>query len=162
MPKLGSLKTNKKWSESLAELQDELTRWGIRDYVLPKWETSRKSGVVSLKVSVLDQWMPIECARFPTPEQNIRAVLQVVEAVRKASQRGISLTLLQATKAWMAMLPSGEKDPCEVLGVPKGTTDKEILTAAYHRRVKETHPDLGGTASEFMAVEAAGRATGVK
>lgn len=44
----------------------------------------------------------------------------------------------------------------ETLGVSPSASQAEI-TAAYRRRAKETHPDNGGDAEDFKAVEIAGR-----
>jgi ferredoxin len=44
--------------------------------------------------------------------------------------------------------------PFEVLGVDPDADDAAVVDA-YRRRVKETHPDQGGSASEFQAVKAA-------
>ncbi|NUE03522.1 2Fe-2S iron-sulfur cluster binding domain-containing protein [Halorubraceae archaeon YAN] len=44
--------------------------------------------------------------------------------------------------------------PYDVLGVAADATDGEIK-AAYKRRVKEAHPDHGGTMEEFQLVKAA-------
>lgn len=159
MPTLGELHTNVKWAESLKEVRNELERWGIKDFVLPTWDVAHKQHKVSLQIAVNGVWMPIECGRFPSPEQNIRAILQVVEATRKAYQRGIVLTLLQAVK--ILALPSGERDPCEILGVPLGTTDRGELLRAYRQKVLVTHPDAGGDPKEFMAVHAAGEKLGL-
>lgn len=161
MAKLAGLHTNIKWSDSLMALKDELAKWGVKDYLLPTWDKSYKAHSVSLDIAVNGQWMPISCGRFPTPEQNIRAILQIIESTRKASQRGIGLTLFQAAAITQKMLPSGEKDPCEVLGVPLGTTDRQTLRSAYTTRVKETHPDLGGDPQAFIAVQAAGEKLGI-
>lgn len=44
--------------------------------------------------------------------------------------------------------------PYDILRLDPGA-DEEEIDRAYRRRVKETHPDLGGTAEEFRAVRAA-------
>jgi curved DNA-binding protein CbpA len=44
--------------------------------------------------------------------------------------------------------------PFKVLGLEPGADEDEIVRA-YRRRVKETHPDHGGSAAEFQAVLAA-------
>lgn len=44
--------------------------------------------------------------------------------------------------------------PFDVLGIEPGATEEE-LERAYRRRVKEAHPDQGGSASEFLLVRAA-------
>jgi len=45
-------------------------------------------------------------------------------------------------------------DHYAVLGVDRNSTEAEIK-AAHRRRVKETHPDIGGDAEEFKLVQAA-------
>ena len=46
------------------------------------------------------------------------------------------------------------ESPFEILGIDSDASDAEI-TRAYRRRVKEVHPDHGGSASEFQAVQTA-------
>ncbi len=47
-----------------------------------------------------------------------------------------------------------EIDLYKVLGIDRGATEAEIRDA-YRRRARETHPDVGGDAAEFQAVQAA-------
>ncbi|WP_303657567.1 ferredoxin Fer [Haladaptatus caseinilyticus] len=44
--------------------------------------------------------------------------------------------------------------PFDVLGIDADADDEEIV-AAYRQRVKEAHPDVGGSAREFQRVKAA-------
>jgi len=52
------------------------------------------------------------------------------------------------------LLPPGVASPFEILGV-EPDADEETVESAYRRRVKESHPDHGGSAEEFQAVRAA-------
>jgi curved DNA-binding protein CbpA len=49
---------------------------------------------------------------------------------------------------------SGARDPYAVLGVARGASDAEIH-AAYRAAVRRAHPDAGGSAGEFEAVQRA-------
>jgi curved DNA-binding protein CbpA len=46
------------------------------------------------------------------------------------------------------------ESPFDVLGIPPDADDGEIVDA-YRERVKEAHPDQGGSAAEFQAVKTA-------
>lgn len=46
------------------------------------------------------------------------------------------------------------ESPCDVLGIDPDAEEAEIVRA-YRRRVKEVHPDQGGSAREFKAVRTA-------
>jgi curved DNA-binding protein CbpA len=48
----------------------------------------------------------------------------------------------------------GAGDPFAVLGVARGATEEQIH-AAYRAAVRRTHPDAGGSAAEFEAVQQA-------
>src|ERR1700748_516098 len=51
--------------------------------------------------------------------------------------------------------------PYEVLGVSVSATEDE-LRRAYRRRLRETHPDTGGVAAEFTAVQLAWEKIGTR
>src|ERR1700678_1037715 len=45
-------------------------------------------------------------------------------------------------------------DPYDILGVPRDATPQDVK-AAYRKRVKKTHPDVGGDKQEFERVSMA-------
>lgn len=156
---LGHLNTNKTWTKSLRDLQVELSRWGIEDYVLPTFRECRASGEVSLQMARHGVWIYPRCRRFPTPEQNLRAIVLAVEGVRKAEQRGIGELFAEVAK--LLALPSGESDPYTVLGVSKGESDQSKLRTAYNARLFKVHPDHGGSSEAFHELQEAAKALGI-
>jgi DnaJ-class molecular chaperone len=52
------------------------------------------------------------------------------------------------------ILKKPKESPFTVLGLKQDCTEEEFK-AAYKKRAKETHPDMGGTAEEFRKVQAA-------
>ena len=100
------------------------------------------------------------CDRYTTKTANLREVYLWVNETRMREQRPVE-TADDAFAA--ARLPSGDEedaivvsnfDPYDVLGVDPSATEAEVK-AAYNERVKEAHPDSGGSDEEFKRVQAA-------
>ena len=161
MPKYADLRTTVTWERTLEALRKELVKWGVQTWLKPTKESSMKNREVVVHFTKNNVQSSPRCSRFPTPEQNLRAIFGAVQAVRLADQRGIGGLLAEVSKPLAALPGRVEPDPCEVLGVPKGTTDKAVLLAAYHQKAKVTHPDLAGSDEEFKAVQRAAEALGV-
>ena len=164
MPSYGTLHTEKTWAECLHILKHEMEMWGKPDYLLPTFRESKDTGRVRFSFATNGQWIePIECQIGPTrwapfdAVTSLRAITLAIEAARKADQRGIGALLAAATRH--LALPSDS--PYRTLGVPEGTTDKDVLRKAYTSRVKEVHPDMGGDAKEFARVQKAAEHLGV-
>ena len=47
---------------------------------------------------------------------------------------------------------SGIADACALLGLPEGGFTPDDLKRAYHRAIKQAHPDQGGSAADTMAI----------
>ena len=158
----GHLNTNKKWTDSLYELKEEFRKWGVQDYIMPKYSESRRAAKVVVPFVINGRWSSPECSRwgleFDGPERNLRAIVMAIRSARLADQRGIGALLAEVTKH--LMLPSGKMDPYAVLGVRPGVTE-EILKSALRRREMETHPDRGGTSEAFREVMEAGKVLGL-
>jgi hypothetical protein len=90
--------------------------------------------------------------------RNLIAVVQALDAVRKAEQRGLVGLLAEVVK-YHALPPAGW-DPRRELGVSAAATTAE-LRAAYLNRAKLTHPDSGGTDESFRRVQKAAQELGI-
>lgn len=156
----GHLATRKSWSETRDDILEALRKWGIprEDVEFPLYRDAQQK--VVLRFTLNRKWVVVECNRFPTPEQNLRALYAAIDDTRLAYQRGIGPIV--ATIATAFALPSGQRTPEEVLGVPAGTKDQAALREAYRKRAKETHPDVvGGNAEEFKRLQRAAEALGL-
>jgi len=159
---LGGLNTNKSWDVLLKELQDELRKWGVTDYLLPYKGDSQRLGKVNLTLKVGEREKTVSCAKFTgqvhAMERNLSAIVQTVRATRLADQRGIGSLLADVAELLLA-LP--EYDPYRVLGVPKGSSPEEIRKA-YHRQMNLYHPDkMQGSRLMYDVIKRAAEDLGV-
>ena len=161
---LGSLRTNKGWGELKEEVQAEFDRWGFHEVVFPTKKDALNSGAVTVLVKTKSgDWTDLKCAAFKGsdgPERNLCAVREAVRGFRLADQRGIAALFADMTKLLALPSPEDDGDPYSALGV-SGSAGKDQLRRAYRERVKQSHPDHGGSQDEFIRVQEAGKALGV-
>jgi hypothetical protein len=94
--------------------------------------------------------------RYLTVEANLQAIHHIIEARRVELRHG-TLALVRATFTGFLALPAPEgSEWWKVLRVSQRASDEEI-EAAYRKRRSATHPDKGGDAAAFDAVERAYR-----
>jgi len=102
----------------------------------------------------------VACDASPRLRDNVRTVLLWVRETRKRGDRPVETG---AANFAAAQLPSGDGGgdvvaaaaaDHEVLGVSRDASDDEIR-AAFRDRVKEAHPDHGGTTEEYGRVKKA-------
>ena len=116
MPAFGSLNTNQSWDALLQELKDEFRKWRKEDYHLPYKGESKSAGEVKLTLLINGAEKTMRCGIFPTPEQNLCAIKEVVRSTRLAEQRGIGGLLAEVSN--MVALP--DFDAYRILGVHPG------------------------------------------
>lgn len=139
----GQLYTNRTWGEVAAQLKAECDKWSerIESFYHTSYRDAQKEGKVIVHLLVNGEWRPIECDRFRDevngPQRNLLALVQVVQARRKESQRGIEDTGVQAQKAFALADP---QDPYSILRIRKDAP-LEVIKAAWRARALETHPD---------------------
>lgn len=103
------------------------------------------------------------CKQYPTALENLRAAQLTISYLFRAleeygvqqSQRTIDelfprffLGFTPAPDDRVLMLPSGQREWWEVLGVPRDAS-REAITNAYRALAKTHHPDHGGDAEAF-------------
>ena len=156
----GNLNTTKTWEQITREVQQELHKWGITDYILPFQGDSIRLRSVTLTVRVHQDEKTITCDRFQDsnwPERNYAAIALALRSARLADQRGIASVFAQAVQ--LTALPD-PNDPRYILGVHPNASHDDIVHA-YRRKLIQTHPDQGGSRETLDRVMEAGRALGV-
>lgn len=160
MPSYGHLSTKKSWTRLLQDLQATMRKWGIKDWLPPTFQDSLDKRRVQVRYAVQGKWVELNSHRFRTPEQNLAAICEALDSVRKAQQRGLGELLAVAAQVYA--LPAG--DPAAlltVIGATPAMTSEERLTA-FREAQKRTHPDHGGDSLQFRKVMAAGEALGLR
>ena len=158
---LGHLNTSRSWRDILADLDDELRKWGLDDYLLPTLQRSNQEGSVTLRIAKHGQWFPVTCGRFTAQprgmQRNLLAIKVAVEGVRKADQRGIGSVFAEVSK--VLELPDPD-DPYSILGIPHGASTDEARFA-WRKAARDHHPDRGGNRVLFERAHRAAEALGV-
>lgn len=88
------------------------------------------------------------------PVDNARKAYLILEDLRMIERRGFAE---QMASAWLQIEgPAGARarDPYEVLGV-RADSPPEVIEGAYRALAKRHHPDAGGDADTFKAIQGA-------
>lgn len=146
------------WSASLEKLEEEIERVGGKDVLIGVVATGdqfRLDGQIKAGARVLHPGAEVSFTdeagrrltfhtdRYPDLHSNLHAITAGLEALRAVERHGITTTGQQY--AGFAMLGSGDIDRGRALVEHHGG-----VTAA----LKATHPDRGGDARDFAAVDA--------
>ena len=165
---------NRRFDVSLAtafdDLEAELERLGVDDYrysfdARPRQRDGRPYSRANpddpafvLRWSMDDEQFAVACDRWSTLRDNVRSVGLYVREKRKMENRPVTTG---ASEFANARLPSGDEEALvgeppahAVLDVAPEATPDEI-EAAYRERVREVHPDHGGSQAAFQRVQRA-------
>lgn len=160
------------WSTTLELLDRELRALGVRDGFVMQIDASESdlrldgqlranarvaSPAVAISVDRKGGALLFVCGRFPTWQDNVRAIALGLEALRKIERYGIVQSDEQY-RGWQA-LPPGTPMPApkmtvdeaarfivEHSGLPAGSVDRGT---AYRAAAKRLHPDAGGDPADF-------------
>ena len=151
-----SLKTKKTWHETMQELEEQMRMWGIT-----QWETNYPKGArseawlqqevdrtVKLTYNKHGKTVTLVMGKQDRAVDNLRVLFLAVEAMRLNERRGISDVLESAYLQLAA--PKQVKDPYELLEI-RPDASLEVAEAVYKAKVRNIHPDRGGS-TEHMKI----------
>jgi len=136
------LDTKKNWLQTKQQLANEFSKWGVTDWIL----TPPNQTIVTVRYVLGDREIVLTSDKQASPKDNLRVVWMTVQSLRLNELRGMSEIF---TSAYMQIgAPILEKDPWDVLGLPRGTAIS-VCEAQFKVLAKKNHPDLGGDAVKF-------------
>lgn len=152
------------WARSLDKLQDEVERVGGRDVLIgiviaddqlrldgtPKTGFKVRHPGAEVSFTAGGRRLTFHTDRYPTLHDNLHAIASGMEALRAVERYGITTTGQQY--AGFAMLGAGDPH----------ARGRELVTlhGSVNEALKATHPDKGGDAADFAAVDAFRKAAG--
>lgn len=94
--------------------------------------------------------------RYAKVEANLQAIHHIIEARRTELRHG-GLAIVRATFTGFRALPApaSSRPWREVLGLQSGEIGPKVIESAYRRLRSQHHPDKGGNAEMFNAVQVA-------
>lgn len=154
-------------SNARDEVFEELRRLGARNVVISTNIELRRDGLpysgrkdpddpgVAVYFTLDGKERCIPCDKWNRVADNLTAVARTIDALRGVERWGAKSMVDAAFSGFKALPESAGGTPWwDTLGVPSYASSEEIR-AAYKRRAMETHPDRGGTAEQFHAVQEA-------
>ncbi|HYT41099.1 MAG TPA: J domain-containing protein [Methylomirabilota bacterium] len=155
-----SLTTKKTWHQTNEELEDQMRRWGVTE-----WETNYPKGArseagsqkeedrtVKLTYKKNGKTVTLVMGKQDRAVDNLRVLYLAVEAMRLNERRGIS-DVLESAYLQLAV-PTQAIDPYELLEI-RPDASLEVAEAVYKTKVRNIHPDRGGSTEHMKALNRA-------
>lgn len=127
---------------------------------LPKYNAAPDDPGVVLRWQKDGEQFAVACDAYSRLRDNLRTVYLWVHETRMRGQRPVETGESEFAAARLppaddeTEVVAGRQPAHEVLGVERDANDAEIRAAA-RERIKETHPDHGGSEAEFQRVQEA-------
>lgn len=153
--------------KAFREVMDELGRMGARAVIVSSNLKLRNDGYpyanqprnddegIAIYFTRKGKDYVLACDKFSKREDNLRAIAKTIDAMRGIERWGSSDLLERAFSGFAQLAaPTDVRQWWEVLKVP-ADAHPDNVAAAYRRLRSEHHPDRGGDANEFNAVQLA-------
>ena len=155
-----SLTTKKSWRETYIELSDTMDKWGVISWKVTEPKRAKKEALyqsdeerrVTLTYILRGKTINLTMGKQDRAVDNLRVVYLAVEAMRLNERRGISDVLESAYLQLAA--PTEAIDAYELLEI-RPDTSLEVAEAAYKAKVRNVHPDKGGSVEQMKRLNQA-------
>ena len=155
-----SITTRKTWRETMQELEEQMRMWGVTQWEVnyPKgarseaWTQAVADRTVKLTYNKNGKTVTLVMGNQARAVDNLRVLYLAVEAMRLNERRGISDVIESAYLQLAA--PEVALDPYEVLDIRPGAP-LEVAEAAYKAKMRNVHPDRGGSIEEAKRLNTA-------
>lgn len=112
---------------------------------------------IAVYFSLSGQQQCIPCDKWTKVEDNLRAIVKTVEALRGIERWGAKEMVDAAFTGFKALpeaiiTPEPQQTWWQILEVSEDAS-QEVIRAAYKAKIKTAHPDGGGSAAEFKKVQ---------
>jgi hypothetical protein len=155
-----SLTTKKTWHQTMQELEAQMRLWGIK-----QWETNYPKGArsealtqqeedrtIKLTYNKHGKTVTLVMGKQNRAVDNLRVLYLAVMSMRLNEKRGISDVLESAYLQLAA--PTQAIDPYELLEI-RPDASLEVAEAVYKAKVRNLHPDRGGSTEHMKALNRA-------
>ena len=155
-----SLSTKKTWRETSIDLSDTMDKWGVISWKVTEPKGAKKEvpqqsdeeRKVTLTYILRGRTINLTMGKQDRAVDNLRVLFLAVEAMRLNERRGISDVIESAYLQLAA--PTQEIDPYELLEI-RPDASLEVAEAVYKTKVRNFHPDKGGSSDQMKALNRA-------
>lgn len=154
------LTTDKSWSATLSDLAETMRKWGVKDYMVTNDLPVRSRA--KMYQTLTERQVVLKYIKDGTPVQlvmekqsravdNFRVLYLAVEAMRMNDQRGLTDVVRQA----YAQLPAPAEQSVYTIVGARPEWSMEQIEQTYRSKVRQMHPDAGGSSESMAALNAA-------
>ncbi len=144
----------------MQELEDQMRLWGVNQWETnyPKgarseaWSQKEEVRTVKLTYNKNGKTVNLIMGKQNRAVDNLRVLYLAIEAMRLNERRGISDVLESAYLQLAA--PTQGRDPYEILEI-RPDASLEVAEAVYKAKVRNIHPDRGGSTEHMKALNRA-------